>query len=207
MGRDLLCKLHASIHCTPDGLFLSLPDEKAPHAFQFLKTAADCLYCWDLPNFNLLSMFTVPSIQTIAKTSPPCAALMSGMKPMLQCHCTAAFNPSAQYKQVADAVINQQQGLVSEQCLFVGPQGCAIPIQLSGRQSALFDVEFSSPHVTVAVSSGCEPKHLGAMVARCQALRRAVSTLPAQTITHLGDELYMITLTEQVDLTQCFCFA
>ncbi len=200
MGRDLLCKLHASIHCTPDGLFLSLPDEKAPQAFQFLKTANDCLYCWDLPSFNLRSMFTVSSIQNIAKTSPPCAALMSGMRPLLQCHCTAAFNPSEPYKQVAAAVINQQQGLVSEQCLFVGPQGCAIPIELSDHQSALFDVKLSSPHVTVAVSSGCEPKHLEAMVARCQALRQAVSSPPAQTITYLGDELYMITLTEHIDL-------
>ncbi|XP_053192727.1 uncharacterized protein LOC128376898 [Scomber japonicus] len=40
----------------------------------------------------------VPNIQKIATTSPACASLMSAMRPLLTCHCTAAFNPLEQYK-------------------------------------------------------------------------------------------------------------
>ena len=36
MGRDLLCKLQATIHCTPDGLFLTIPDSKVYQAVQFI---------------------------------------------------------------------------------------------------------------------------------------------------------------------------
>ena len=72
---------------------------------------------------------------------------------------------------LANDFLNKQEGLESEQCLFVGPQGCAIPIRLSDTQHTLFDVKDSFPHITVAVAPGKEAKHLGKMVARCQALR------------------------------------
>lgn len=200
MGRDLLCKLHATIHCSPEGLFLTLPDDRAAQAFQFLQTTVDCLYCWTLPNFDMSSMFTVPNIQKVATASPSCASLMSAMRPLQNCHCTAAFNPLEQYQVLAREFLNTQQRLESEPVLFVGPQGCAIPIQLSNTQNTLFEVKNSFPHITVAVSPGKEPKHLGKMVARCQELREAVSASQNQTITHLGEELYMLTLTENIQL-------
>ncbi|XP_042261512.1 uncharacterized protein LOC121893578 [Thunnus maccoyii] len=202
MGRDLLCKLHATIQCTPDGLFLSLPDVKAAHAFQFLKTIADCLYCWSLTDFNMASSFTVSSIQKIAQISPACATQMSAMRPVLQCHCTAAFNPPEVYKQLADVFLNTQEGLECEQCLFVGPQGCAIPIRLSDAQRKLVNDKDSFPYITVAVSPGCDPQQLESMVAQCQALRGAAQTPQTQTITHLGLELYMLSLTEHIQLPQ-----
>ena len=37
-GRDLLCKLHATIQCTPVGLSLTLPDDRVAQAFQFLQS-------------------------------------------------------------------------------------------------------------------------------------------------------------------------
>ncbi|XP_044206796.1 uncharacterized protein LOC122981967 [Thunnus albacares] len=200
--RDLLCKLHATIQCTPDGLFLSLPDVKAAHAFQFLKTIADCLYCWSLTDFNMASSFTVSSIQKIAQISPACATQMSAMRPVLQCHCTAAFNPPEVYKQLADVFLNTQEGLECEQCLFVGPQGCAIPIRLSDAQRKLVNDKDSFPYITVAVSPGCDPQQLESMVAQCQALRGAAQTPQTQTITHLGLELYMLSLTEHIQLPQ-----
>lgn len=43
VGRDVLCKLNASIHCTPDGLHLTVPDHKAIQALQRLRTASDTL--------------------------------------------------------------------------------------------------------------------------------------------------------------------
>ena len=107
MGRDLLCTLHATIQCTPDGLFLTLPDEKAALAFQFLQSTEDTLYCWELIGFNMLPSFTVSDIQKIAKISPACATLMSTMRPLLHCHCTAAFNPSEQYKQLVSRFLNK----------------------------------------------------------------------------------------------------
>lgn len=36
IGRHLLFKLRAIIHCTPDGLFLTFPEDKAAPAYQLL---------------------------------------------------------------------------------------------------------------------------------------------------------------------------
>lgn len=40
-GRDLLRRQHASIHCTPADLFLTVPDNKAFQAVQYLKSVID----------------------------------------------------------------------------------------------------------------------------------------------------------------------
>lgn len=85
MERDLLCKLDATIQCTPDELFLTIPDDRTVQAVQFLQSTADCLYCWTLSDFQMLKN-TVPNIQNIAKISPACAPLMSAMRPILHCH-------------------------------------------------------------------------------------------------------------------------
>lgn len=67
LGRDLPCKLRASIHCIPDGLYLTIPEDKAVQAMQFLKSTIDQLYCWTLLNFQRMDTFTVSNIQKIAK--------------------------------------------------------------------------------------------------------------------------------------------
>lgn len=41
MGQDLLCKLNAIIHLTPDGLFLTIHDDKALWVFPFLQSTND----------------------------------------------------------------------------------------------------------------------------------------------------------------------
>lgn len=51
-----------------------------------------------------------------------------------------------------------------------------------------------------AVTPGCEQKHLGHMVAQCQALREAVPASQHQTVTYLGEELYMLSLDEHMQL-------
>merc|ERR1712035_157817 len=200
MGRDMLCKLHATIQCTPDGLFLSIPDDRAVQAVQFLRTVNDCLYYWTLPDFNMLNTFTVADIQQVAKSSPACATLMSAMRPVLQCQCTAAHNPSSEYKQRADAFLNTNQRLQCEPVLFVGPQGCTLPIQLSDQQNQLYDVKNLPPHVTVAVAPGHEPDGVAKMMAQALLLRAAKAGSHSQLITHLGEDLYMLDLSDQIIL-------
>lgn len=56
---------------------------------------------------------------------------------------------------------------MSEQCLFGGPQGCAMLIQLTETQQVLFDVKDSLPHVVVTVTPGYELGHLHSMVTKC----------------------------------------
>lgn len=130
---------------TPGSLFLTLLDEKPPYTCQYIQRAAICLYHWDLVDFNMLSFFTVACIQSIAKTAPA---------PLQNCYYIAALNQSLQYQQIADRFIKQQQGLVSEQCLCGGPQGCAMLIQLTENQQAMFYVKDSLPHVVVTVTPG-----------------------------------------------------
>ena len=111
MGRDLLCKLHASIHCTPDGLFLTMPNNKALQAVQCLQSANDFRYCWTVTGFNLAETFTIANIQSIAKTSPACASLLSAMRPLLCFCCVAAI------------LLQQQDQLVCEDFLIMAPEG------------------------------------------------------------------------------------
>ena len=47
MGRDMLCKLNAVIFCTPDGLFMQIPDDKLIQASQLLThTEVTTVYLW-----------------------------------------------------------------------------------------------------------------------------------------------------------------
>ena len=49
MGRDMLCKLNAVIFCTPDGLFMRIPDDKLIQASQLLThTEVTTAYLWRL---------------------------------------------------------------------------------------------------------------------------------------------------------------
>lgn len=109
MGRDFLCKLNASIHCTPDGLFLTIPDDKAFQAVQCLQSANDIRYCWTLGNFNMVDFFTVNNIQNIAKSFPSCASLVSAMRPVLECCCVAAVNPPDDYQTAASGSLSTDQ--------------------------------------------------------------------------------------------------
>ena len=200
MGGDLLCKLHASIHCTPDGLYLTIPEDKAVQAMQFLQSTVDQLYCWTLSNFQMRDTFTVSNIQKIAKISPICATLMSAMRPLLRCECTAAFNPSQELIRLAGIHLDKKEKLECEQILFVGPEGSALPMLLTERQSELFDDNDSCPLIAVAVTPGHEARELGKMVARCQTLRASNEGSPSQMVTTLGYDLYMINMSARIEL-------
>ena len=65
---------------------------------------------------------------------------MCAMRLVFHYHCTAAFNPSAEYKQLPDCFVNTREWLV------------------------LFESDESCPHV--AVTSGYELKHIGEMMAQ-----------------------------------------
>lgn len=50
MGQDLLCNLNAIIHRTPDGLFLTIRDDKTLQIFPFFQSTNDFLCYWILPH-------------------------------------------------------------------------------------------------------------------------------------------------------------
>lgn len=74
LKRDLLCKLHASIHCTPDGLFLAAPESKVLQAAQYLQFTNGFQFCWTFPGFNRAETFAMVNLQSIIKPSLPCAS-------------------------------------------------------------------------------------------------------------------------------------
>ena len=37
LGRDLLCEMNCTIHCTPDGIFLEVPDNKSFELHQMIQ--------------------------------------------------------------------------------------------------------------------------------------------------------------------------
>ncbi|XP_034089450.1 uncharacterized protein LOC117557643 [Gymnodraco acuticeps] len=205
MGRDLLCKLQATIHCTPDGLYLTIPDSRVYQAVQFIQSSLNNLYCWTFPDFQMLSIFSTEGIQNIASISPACASMMSSMRPVLHCHCTAAFNPSSEYALSVRSYCNSSDRLECEQFLFIGPQGCALPIRLTPLQQGFHVVE-TAPHVTLAVTTGSSPEEVGAMAAHCQArLEVATASLPrthTPNLINLGEEHYMLRLPKPICLPQ-----
>ena len=185
-----------------DGLYLTIPEDNAVQAMQFLQSTVDQLYCWTLPNFQMRDTFTVSNFQKIAKISPTCATLMSAMRSLLRCECTAAFNPSQELIQLAGIHLDKKEKLECEQILFVGPEGSALPMLLTERQSELFDDNDSFPHIAVAVTPGHEARELGKMVARCQTLRASNEGSPSQMVTTLGYDLYMINMPARIELPE-----
>lgn len=64
----------------------------------------------------------------------------------------------------------------------MGPQGCALPIQLNNTQNELYVGDVSSPHV---------------MSCQCHAADSS-----AQTITSLGEGMFILNLNEHIALPQ-----
>lgn len=61
-GKDLFRRQHVSIHCTPAGLFLTVPDNKAFQAVQYLKSVIDFQFFWTFPGFNPAETFAMLNI-------------------------------------------------------------------------------------------------------------------------------------------------
>lgn len=97
-------------------------------------------------------------------------------------------------------VKKKKEKLECKQILFVGPEGSALSMLLTERQSELFDDNDSWPHIAVAVTPGHEPRELGKMVARCQKLRASNEGSKTQKVTTLGCELYMINMPARIEL-------
>ena len=69
LGRDLLCKMNCTIHCTPDGIFLEVPDDKSHELHQMLQTVnTETLYCWSLIEPSV-SLFVSTALKTSHKQS------------------------------------------------------------------------------------------------------------------------------------------
>lgn len=98
-------------------------------AMQCLQSAHDCMFCWILPESNMIDIYIVPQIQSITKT------LMSAMRPVLNCFCVAAVNPTEEYKRECYPYLNTRDHLISEQFLLMGPSGCALSIKLPEKKS------------------------------------------------------------------------
>lgn len=199
MGRDLLCKLNASIHCTPDGLYLTIPDEQVTQAAQLLAPRNNVHFCWKLQNFNLKNLFCVSHIQALAKTSPACAALASGARPVLSAFCTAAVNPSDEYAQSAQNTLNTQQWLKGEEFLYVGPQGCALPITLTEAQRTLMQNKEEPPFALIALGLGSDLGQVREMVKYCHSVAKPQTAPVLQPAHHLGNDCYQLYLTDPLD--------
>uniref|UniRef100_A0A8C5FFP4 ribonuclease H n=1 Tax=Gadus morhua TaxID=8049 RepID=A0A8C5FFP4_GADMO len=82
MGRDMLCKLNAVIFCTPDGLFMRIPDDKLIQASQLLThTEVTTAYLWRLlgkPSVEICNA-TLPCIRQY-RLSPEA---LDGIQPVI----------------------------------------------------------------------------------------------------------------------------
>lgn len=199
MGRDLLCKLNASIHCTPDGLYLTIPDEQVIQATQVTSLNTSMHFGWTLQNFNLENLFSVPRIQTLAKTSPAAAALVSAVRPVLSCFCTAAVTSSDEYDNKVKKALDLQEWLEGEKFLYVGPQGCALPLKLTGEQRARMQNKEEVPFVVIALTPGYDLGQVKEMVQQCHLVSKPQTTSGQQPALNLGNGCYQLQLTQPVD--------
>ncbi|XP_078529919.1 uncharacterized protein LOC144810565 [Lissotriton helveticus] len=207
LGRDLLCKLHATLYFSQNGIYLQVPEnrlELANRALTACKLSEDSVLCAP-PVFSLSPTryqwtplhgdFYENMFQELFKYSPDIESelvthlvqLTLVPEPM---HCTAAFFTGAVpewYTYRADKHLHWTMELF-EHTLYVGKEGCAVSIKLGPQEMRLFQVPDSEPHVSIAVAPGYYPKDLGPMVKRLQDLPRTKDfTFPLGLVSVLGD--------------------
>lgn len=86
---------------------MSIPHNKLVQAAQIIQSVPDGWYCW----IQLISIYELPlqcvNIQKLAKLSSY-ASLVSAMR---QRHCTAALNPSDEYRHLVNEFVDKQDPL------------------------------------------------------------------------------------------------
>ncbi|KAJ1171988.1 hypothetical protein NDU88_003845 [Pleurodeles waltl] len=207
LGRDLLCKLHATLYFSQNGIYLQVPEDRlelANRALTACKLSEDSMLCpnpvlslsptryqWtplqgDFYNDMFKELFKYSTdIEIDLMTKLVQLELVPGPR-----HCTAAFftGPVPEwYAYMADKYLYWTTEL-HEDTLYVGKEGCAASIKLGSQEERLFQVPASEPHVSIAVAPGFYPKDLGPMVQRLRVLPRTKDfTFPLGVVSVLGD--------------------
>lgn len=167
LGRDILCPLKANIMCTQDGLYVDFPEDPSarmmPVQTQREKTnQVQPLVYWLrlMPKSRLLQEWNTwkPWVQT---------QLEHAAEPQLPLHCTLLYDEQQKHKDYEECweeLINRKPCYMVSQDVYIGPQGAAAAVTLPTDLKDWFQVENSTPHVTLLVAKGHESHDLGPMV-------------------------------------------
>ena len=153
----MLCKLNAVIFCTPDGLFMQIPDDKLIQASQLLThTEVTTVYLWRmLGKPSVITYLQYRKHSTLSKTSPSLAVGLTQMLPFETFHCNATlFNDVVpiEYQQKTCLFLKHTVTLNSITQLYIGPAGCAAVVSLTKDQFSLLHDDTTVPHIIQAIS-------------------------------------------------------
>ena len=162
-----MCKLNAVIFCTPDGLFMRIPDDKLIQASQLLThTEVTTAYLWRLLGKPSVEICSIENIQSLSKTSPYLAVGLTQTLPFETFHCNATlFNDVVpiEYQQKTCLFLNHTDAFNPITQLYIGPAGCAAVVSLTKKQFSLLHDD-TVPHIILAISPTHTPQELKNMI-------------------------------------------
>uniref|UniRef100_A0A3B3BQX6 ribonuclease H n=1 Tax=Oryzias melastigma TaxID=30732 RepID=A0A3B3BQX6_ORYME len=156
LGRDALCKLKVNILCSPQGVFI---DEIGIN-YQMPQQAQLAKVYW-LGNINEQVNNVVSPWKPFFHMQIPKAR-----KPISDYHCTMFYDPSCSeiFEEKWDKLTKNKTVELVTNYIIIGQQGAAIGVETNPFISDWYNVPESTPHITLLVNEGFEPKDLGPMI-------------------------------------------
>lgn len=153
LGRDLLCQFGCTIKCTPDGVYLDVPDVNANTVFSMLqRVSRPTSYAWQLSSPQLcLEIQAIYDQLTKQNACPFLSWLKSEISnsllwfPSLYCpaHDVSAHNP--EYIREAEQ-LEGTTSLLHTSSIYFGHAGIVLEVQLSPTQKSIFQNDDCASH-------------------------------------------------------------
>lgn len=198
LGRDLLCSLEAQIMCTPDGVYLDIPQTRCEQMMALLKekdeqlTQAAVYWLELLPESSML-MHQWRKWKIWIKSQ-----LGKSKEPELIPHCTLMYDLDQQkvdYELCWKEQINGKEFPLIAEDIYVSRQGAAAAVKLPSELEGWHEVADAVPHVTLAISEGYESQALGPMVKAALQIQEWIPT--ANPCIHMSKDKEMMRISNK----------
>ncbi|XP_029902678.1 uncharacterized protein LOC115355895 [Myripristis murdjan] len=203
VGRDLLCRLRATIICNPHGLHLQIPDDQCLEATSMMiqhtgKKVKRPLVYWLRLKGTMSALYQQwKQWENFIRSKTGAAT-----EPRLPLHCTLMFDENQSqidYRACWEEMINRMQYFIISTTIYVGPQGAAAAVKLPSPLQDWFQVSDSVPHVTLLIKAHHESHELGPMMKTAEAIQEWTETETPQVHVSADKHYLKISIQEYDD--------
>ncbi|KAK3527119.1 hypothetical protein QTP86_011340 [Hemibagrus guttatus] len=188
LGRDVLCKLGAKIHCGERGVWVELPESLIRQHVMMETKLEQCIM--DKVYWLELDKMKSGIRDLYAKWKPWLIKMRPECKESREpWHCTMMYDEEGQneeYEAMWDEHVARTQYSLKTIDFIVGPQGAAAAVQLPKQLEQWYQIPDAALHVSLLIGQGFESKELGPMVKEAGILGMLEAFGKAASPTNIG---------------------
>lgn len=223
LGRDLLITLCPLIKCSADGLLLTFPDGASFHCSAYTDSMFPLMEASQIPDpVRPVADIYWALVDTCSPSWLQCGEVFSSWLPWIRSlrpyhppldplHCTLFYDRHEDlvYRE-AFTHITGQRWCLDTQCMYIGPPGVSLSVQLTHDQMLWYHMAHPTdpgvlpcrPHISLMIAPDHTAKDLGPFTKRCiEATDWRPTTIPSLSYSHTLDSYKVTCAPAQVPST------